>query len=194
MKKTIMAFAFAVTASLAFAQTETVKTVTTQTVTTTNVVDADNDQKITPAEFQASIEVKTRLAAWDMDSDGKVSFDEFTKGTFKAWDKDKNGEIILSEFNQDLPYWYVSVAKAETFAAWDRNSDGEIHLDEFRDGIRKTGLSLSFYQDINQSLPVADFQQRVYSFWDTDRDGIVTVKEYNNSNGHWIIVSGDGKS
>lgn len=189
-----MTLALVATVSLAFAQNETVKTVTTETVTTTNVIDTDNDQKITPAEFQASVEVKTRLSGWDMNSDGTVSFDEFTKGTFKAWDKDKNGEILLSEFNQDLPYWYTNVAKAETFAAWDRNSDGEIHLDEFRDGIRKTGLSLSFYQDINQSLPVADFQQRVYSFWDTDRDGIVTVKEYNYSNSRWIIVSANGKS
>lgn len=172
------------------AQTEVVRETTTTTVTKT--VDVDNDQRITAVEFANSDEIRLQLARWDRNDDGLVSFDEFTQGTFRAWDKNGNGEIILQEFNDDLPYWYASTEKASTFAAWDRNADGEIHLDEFREGIRKTGLSLSFYQDITQPLPLADFQRRVYTFWDRDADGVVTLSEYNTGRGQWVVVRGEG--
>jgi Ca2+-binding EF-hand superfamily protein len=160
-----------------------------QTETTIYVVDKDKDQKITRVEFINSVETKAQLSAWDANSDGFVGFDEFTKGVFRAWDRDNNGEIILSEFNDDIPYWYNDIKKAETFAIWDKNSDGEVHLDELRDGVKKTGLSLSFYQDINKPLALADFQERVYTFWDTDRDGVVSVKEYDANRGRWVIVN-----
>ena len=159
-----------------------------QTETTVYVVDKDKDQKITRVEFVNSTETKAQLNAWDANSDGFVSYDEFTKGVFRTWDRDNNGEIILSEFNDDIPYWYNDIKKAETFAIWDKNSDGEVHLDELQDGVKKTGLSLSFYQDINKPLAISDFQERVYTFWDTDRDGVVSVKEYDSNRGRWVIV------
>jgi len=194
MKNTILALLLLSGASLAFSQPQTVKTVKTETVTTTNVIDTNNDQRITQEEFRNNLEIKAQLARWDINDDGMVTFDEFATGSFNAWDKDRNGEITLTEFNTDLPYWYVNAEKAQTFAIWDSNSDGEIHTNEFRDGIKKTGLSLSFYQDITKPLPVADFQTRVYSFWDTNRDGYISIQEYDNSRGRWVYVSKDGKS
>ncbi len=60
--------------------------------------DQDKDNRLDNNEVKTLIEKTGLYSKWDANTDGKISSEEFEKGTFNAYDDDNNGTISLQEW------------------------------------------------------------------------------------------------
>lgn len=64
--------------------------------------DQDKDKRLDSNEVKTLIEKTGLYSKWDINTDGKVSNDEFAKGTFAAYDDNSDGALSLTEWKSVL--------------------------------------------------------------------------------------------
>jgi Ca2+-binding EF-hand superfamily protein len=64
--------------------------------------DQDKNQRLDSNEVKTLIEKTGLYSKWDANTDGKVSNDEFAKGTFDAYDDNGDGALSLNEWKSVL--------------------------------------------------------------------------------------------
>lgn len=64
--------------------------------------DQDKDSRLDSNEVKTLIEKTGLYSKWDVNTDGKVSNDEFEKGTFAAYDDNSDGALSINEWKSVL--------------------------------------------------------------------------------------------
>jgi len=77
-------------------------------------------------------------------------------------------------------------AGAQLFSDWDWNEDGLLTEDEFIDGAEDEGLFGDWDDDADGMLDDAEFKAGIYSRWDRNNDGRLSVNEWDRGVDTWF--------
>ena len=146
-----------------------------QTVHTFSDLDRDSDRVLSQSEFYAF--GREIFTLWDTDHDGNIDEDEFYLGIFGLWDVEGDGTLTLSEYDDGWSDWFVALYYV-TYAELDANADDRLAAEEFRAGLADTRLYDRWTYD--GALREEEFVTALYSVYDTDSDGVLTLEEFSD--------------
>ncbi len=137
-------------------------------------LDADQDEGITQAEFDAVFEDET-FDDWDVNGDKLLDFEEFRDGVFDLHDEDHNSSLTESERNtifDDKP--------GADIADWDRDGNEEMDREEFRQIFSMKTKFSDWDENENGNLDKHEYNRRMYRMMDKNDDGIISRTEFDN--------------
>lgn len=104
--------------------------------------------------------VAQEIGAWDADTDGVISQEEFgtgfgETGVYDEWDADDDGALTENEFNTGIGEnedEFTERFGEDAYSQWDEDGDGALSEDEFEGGVYS-----SYDEDESEGIEEPEF-------------------------------------
>ena len=122
----------------------------------------------------------------DDNSDGFVDKDEymaFANKRFEKFDDNGDGNVTLSEFHESRFAEFAPGMAQDIFTNYDLNQDGVVTKDEMlqKEEANFAEMAVIHTDKVTKNEMVSFFKKERFMVLDTNKDGCVSLKEYQNS-------------
>jgi Ca2+-binding EF-hand superfamily protein len=122
---------------------------------------------------------------WDIDGDGTIQADEFSRSVFRLWDTDESNDIDDGEWSAAHRTWYQPGQRHGMFDDWDDDGDGYLSRTETTRGIRRTNLFGHWDDDGSNGLDREEFTDHAFNVWDENDNEYVDQEEWSDHLDAW---------
>jgi Ca2+-binding EF-hand superfamily protein len=138
--------------------------------------DADRDDVVSRGELRAALADDPRVLASDRDEDQELAPSELLGLAFADWDVDHDGVVTSEEWSRGRRAWLGSAVR-DPFDRWDRDRSGRLDRGEVERGLREAGLPRAYDTDHDGSVSLDELATTLVAVSDVDRDADLRVVE-----------------
>ena len=122
----------------------------------------------------------------DDNSDGFVDKDEymaFANKRFEKFDDNGDGNVTLSEFNESRFAEFAPGMAQDIFTRYDLNQDGVVTKDEMlqKEEANFAEMAVIHTDKVTKNEMVSFFKKERFMVLDTNKDGCISLEEYQNA-------------
>ncbi len=138
--------------------------------------DLDTDGRLTGDEFREWARERDIFGDWDDDDNDTIGEDEFAAGMLGIWDDDDDDMLSPQEWQDNVGDWFDE--DHSTFESWDGNGDGSLTREELRQGFIDTDWFGDWDLNDDDQLDQNEFGDGFFGLFDEDRSGDLDENEW----------------
>lgn len=140
--------------------------------------DADSDGILSRDEFRAGIDTSDTFGEWGADGNAALDSDELLEGIYGLWDADGDARLTVEEWDDSVDRWFGEDAVNLSVGNWDADGDGVISPFEFMRAQENTNLLERVGLDAESDvLTEEDFTDGLFGIADADGDAFLGEEE-----------------
>ena len=144
------------------------------------------DAQVDLFDFGKAMNAMRVPQSWDTDGNRFVQANEFQRAVFAVWDRDANKFVGANEWKKATDAWFRKGLEAGSFRQWDTTGDGMLDAVEFTKGLEQTRLFETWDTDNNGYVDKREFEEAAFATWDTSNDGLIRADEWQKGVEHWV--------
>lgn len=155
---------------------------TNKTILATLVLGLITVPAMQAAADDVTTQTQTRTYSYDSNQDGFIQPDEFTTYVYTRTDLDGDGYMDDEEWTHTTSRFYRPYEDVDysNYTYWDQDKDGRLDDNEVKTLIEKTGLYSKWDTNEDGKVSLTEFEIGTFNAYDDNGDGALSLEEWKS--------------